>query len=412
MIKDLIQQIERIRDGLVEIARHHAVVAGNPHPNYAESQRNLLHYMALRSHDLRPLQHELSVLGLSSLGRVESHVIASVDAVLSALHSLDGQFACREEPELHSNFEVGNRLLETHSRDLLGLSPSRRTVRIMVTLPSEAETDYTLIHSLVQQGMDVARINCAHDGPAVWERMIRHIRRAEKALGRTCRILMDLGGPKLRTGPVEPGPAVVKLRPERDSFGKVIRPARIWITAANKPISAPTEAAVSLPVSAVWMSKLRQNDQIRFTDARGAHRAMTVVDTPAGGCWAEMDRTAYVTPGISLTRWNSKKDEGETNIGKFQAPLGAIDLAIGDLLILTRQLRSGRGATRDSAGRVLSPAHIGCTLPEVFNDVQTGESVWLDDGKIGGFIEKVETERIFVRITGVRPANWRVSLTS
>jgi pyruvate kinase len=404
MIKDLIQQIERIRDGLAEIARRHVVVAGNPHPNYAESQRNLLHYMALRSHDLRPLQHELSVLGLSSLGRVESHVMASVDAVLAALHSLDGQSACREQRELHNNFAVGKRLLEAHSRDLIGLNPSRRTVRIMVTLPSEAETDYTLIHSLIQQGMDVARINCAHDGPAVWERMIRHIRRAEKALGRTCRILMDLGGPKLRTGPLEMGPMVVKLRPERDSFGKVTRPARIWITAANKPVSAPTEAAVSLPVSGVWKSKLRLGDQIRFTDARGAHRAMTVVDTSAGGCWAEMDRTAYITPGISLTRWNSKKDQKEkTNVGNFRVPSGAINVTIGDLLILTRQLRPGRGATRDSAGRVLSPAHIGCTLPEVFSDVQTGERVWLDDGKIGAFIEKVETERIFVRITQARP---------
>jgi len=48
---------------------------------------------------------------------------------------------------------------------------------------------------------------------------------------------------------------------------------------------------------------------------------------------------------------------------------------------------------------VLSPASIGCTLPDVFDDVQTGERVWFDDGKIGGTIEKVESDRIFIRIT-------------
>src|SRR6516225_9658711 len=124
-MKNLIQQIVALRQDMLEVERRHVATAGSPHRNYEVSQRNLLHYLALRSHDLRPLQHELSVLGLSSLGRVESHVMASVDAVLAALHSLDGQSTCCEEPELHTNFVAGNRLLEAHSRDLLGLNPSR-----------------------------------------------------------------------------------------------------------------------------------------------------------------------------------------------------------------------------------------------------------------------------------------------
>ena len=51
------------------------------HPNYRESARNLLHYLALRRRDLRPLQLRLAKLGLSSLGRAESHVLSAVDAV-------------------------------------------------------------------------------------------------------------------------------------------------------------------------------------------------------------------------------------------------------------------------------------------------------------------------------------------
>lgn len=48
------------------------------HPNYRDSAKNLVHYLAFRRRDLRPLQMRLAELGLSSLGRAESHVLATV----------------------------------------------------------------------------------------------------------------------------------------------------------------------------------------------------------------------------------------------------------------------------------------------------------------------------------------------
>src|SRR5688572_7308706 len=44
-------------------------------------------------------------------------------------------------------------------------------------------------------------LHCAHDNQAAWEAMIVNVRRAEQATGRTerVRVLMDLGGPKVRT---------------------------------------------------------------------------------------------------------------------------------------------------------------------------------------------------------------------
>jgi pyruvate kinase len=57
-----------------------------------------------------------------------------------------------------------------------------------------------MIRTLIERGMDVARINCAHDTPDAWGRMIAHIRRAEAETGFHCRIHIDLGGPKARTG--------------------------------------------------------------------------------------------------------------------------------------------------------------------------------------------------------------------
>ena len=76
----------------------------------------------------------------------------------------------------------------------------------MVTMPGEAAEEPALIRELVEAGMDVMRINCAHDSPKVWERMVKHLRRAERETGRRCALSFDLAGPKLRTGPIGPGP--------------------------------------------------------------------------------------------------------------------------------------------------------------------------------------------------------------
>jgi len=171
----------------------------------------------------------LAALGLSSLGRAESHVLATVNAVLKALHCLAGRSWEPPSPEEGLiDFANGQRLLADHTDSLLGGATPGRGVRIMVTMPSEAADDYTLVHSLLKQGMDCMRINCAHDDAATWLRMIEHLRRAEQALGRSCRVVMDLAGPKLRTGPLEPGPAVIRLRPRRGVYGRVTAPARVY----------------------------------------------------------------------------------------------------------------------------------------------------------------------------------------
>jgi pyruvate kinase len=75
---------------------------------------------------------------------------------------------------------------------------------------------------------------------------------------------------------------------------------------------------------------------------------------------------------------------------------------------LTRALTPGRPASFDSRGRVLSPASIGATLAEVFDDVLPGEKIWLDDGRIGGVIERVEIDRIHVKITHARASGQKL----
>jgi pyruvate kinase len=188
---------------MVELVNAHLPALAGIEVEKRPSASNLLHYLALRRHDIRALQERLAALGLSSLGRTEAHVLSAVGAVLNVLTSLD--FAAPHSQHLAervSERQQGRRLLERNTDLLLGLPPAQRKVRIMVTVPSEAATDYALVRDLLAGGMNVMRINCAHDSPEAWDGIIRNLRQAEQELGKPCKVEMDVGGPKLRTGPI------------------------------------------------------------------------------------------------------------------------------------------------------------------------------------------------------------------
>lgn len=366
-------------------------------PHLRASATNLVSYLALRRHDLRPLQVQLAALGLSSLGRAEGNVIESLDAVRHALSAL------RHGPDRGSRVKPqGPDTLSTRAEALLGPAPRDRKVRIMVTMPSEAAHDYTLIHELVRAGMDCMRINCAHDTSAAWARMITHLRRANRVLGRSCKVAMDLGGPKLRTGPLLPGPAVIKIKPERDEFGRVTAPARVWLTSDAHFRAAPSPAAATLRLPRPWLNSLEIGESLELVDVRASRRVLRVADVTSDGVWLEANKTCYVVPGNELVRTGRKGKRVRGRVGRLDPRDAPIVLQRGETLVVTRDTKPGRPSVRDARGRILTPASISCTLPEVFDDVRSGERIWFDDGKIGGIVQDVQSDRVIVKIDVAR----------
>lgn len=249
--------IERLRRSALDLEREYALELDGLAPELRRSAVNLLHYLAVRHHDIRELQGLLVQLGMSSLGRMEAHAMATLNAVSELLRQLLGHplHPLREFPQSSDvvSFAEGAKLLAHHADVILGPCVPERKTRIMVTMPSEAADDPELVRDLVANGMEIMRINCAHDSPAEWTRMIRHLRRAEKALGRRCRISFDLAGPKLRTGAMEAGTPVAKWKPARNQLGRVVAPA--WVTlAAREAMIAPEPGMIpvqgNLPMTA------------------------------------------------------------------------------------------------------------------------------------------------------------------
>jgi pyruvate kinase len=361
------------------------------------SARNLVHYLALRRGDRRALQEHLAACGLSSLGRAEAQVLQNVDSVLGLLSGVDG-VATGHGPD------EGRALLRAQTDELLGPAPAGRDVRIMVTMPGQAAHDFALVRELVTAGVDCMRVNCAHDDRETWSGILRHLTRANLDTGKHCRALLDLAGPKLRTGPIQSGPPVIRWRPTRDVYGRAVRPARIWLTDAVHLAAAPEPGAPTLSIDAGWLNSVSIGERVTLRDARDARRELTIVSRASGGMWAESEQTAYIVPGTKLRRARHSPGPRTAYVGDLPPTVQPLVLAAGDTLMLTRALEPGRAAVRRDDGTVLQPASIGLTVPEVFDDIRSGEAIWFDDGRIGGLVSAVTPERIDVTITRADPA--------
>lgn len=87
----LIAQLWTLRSAMLEVARQLAPLLARVDAAHATGAANLAHYLAMRRTDLRPLQERLARLGLSSLGRAETHALANLDKVIGILHRLVGR---------------------------------------------------------------------------------------------------------------------------------------------------------------------------------------------------------------------------------------------------------------------------------------------------------------------------------
>ena len=386
--------VEQLRLAALAAETEFAELLDQAAPELRESAYNLAHYLAVRRHDVRPLQEELATLGLSSLGRMEAHVMASLDAVAEAIDAMRGGTGARRHGGAATvGFRSGDALLAEHANATLGPSLENGRTRIMVTMPSEAAADAGLLRDLLATGMDLMRVNCAHDEPQEWVRMIEHMRAAERATGRSCLVGFDLAGPKLRTGPIAGGPRVAHWRPRRDSLGRVVQAARVRLCG---PAAVAADGAI--PVIGDGLARLREGDRVAFTDTRGRARELRVVGCAGGEVCCEADASAYVVPGTAFTVRRRRRVVCRLEVGALPEKREAIVLRPGDRLDLVRGESPGRDAVRDADGRCVEPAVVGCSLPEVFRSVRVGERILFDDGRIGAVVQSVSEDRLALRV--------------
>ncbi len=266
-IAPLISQVEHLIDQAERFSKVHQEALDQVRPSQKLSARNLLHYISLRSQDIRPLQQELGRLGVSRLGRAEAHVMASLSAVRHVLYRLHDELDA-PSPDSELTIEAGIRSTDEQAHRLLGPRHKANQGRVMVTMPTEAGQKGSFIPDLVEAGMTAARINCAKDGPEVWERIVHRAQEAAEEFGRPVKICMDLGGPKLRTGNLHASLP--------NGFIKLWTSDHLWLTRANVPGMAavydshgnlirPAQISCTLPEV---FDRVQVGDPVLFNDGK------------------------------------------------------------------------------------------------------------------------------------------------
>src|SRR5512145_285622 len=371
------------------------------------SRDNLLAYLALRDHDLQDLQLELAEIGLSSLGRLESNVLTSLQRVME---HVGGRFPPTSLALPDS--AKAQTLLAQRSRALLGRPRAGRGTRIMVTLDAGVMRQSHLLEQLLLAGMDIARINCAHDSSADWAQIIDAIRQAENRLtqrgqgvGRRCRILMDLAGPKVRTGSLEVEYRPLKLSVPKDAEG---RPSRLlegyldgdagqseWV---RTPGLLP-HFVIALP-GQKGLAQLQVGETLRFEDARQRARTLYVLERLSPSrVRVGLDGTAYLHEGATI-----RGEHGvELSVGRLTPQPVDLRVQAGDALRLYRNAE--RPGHRQRQGE---PASIGCTLPEALRAVEVGHRIYIDDGKISASVVSVQEQYLELEVTAPRGVPARI----
>ncbi|MBI1424934.1 MAG: pyruvate kinase [Gammaproteobacteria bacterium] len=417
--------LERLHDEVMQLCNHvlhHAALRLDQHADLfdqhalTKSSVNLAHYLALRELDLRPLQEKLAESGLSSLGRAESHVFATLQAVMSMLSQATGKPLPLQCNLPYPAFREGFEILSRNTSQLFGPSNSQHETRIMVTLPTEAASDPRLVEALLEEGMDCARINCAHDSNDIWSRMIDNVRQAAARQRRECRILMDLAGHKVRTGPVALESAAVRIKVKKNRFGLTQQPAQLrFVSEANGSTNqaAPGEVT-TLALPAAILHKLRIGDRLAFHDARGKQRHFHVYASDATGAMlATCNKNTLLHSGARLFV-QRKRGMQFQRIDSFefrdtlQQP-ARITLNPDDELILHASPEPGEAARYTEDGNLIAPAHISCTLSHAISLLSPGDPVWIDDGKISCTVKHVSNDAATLQVlrTGPKGAKLR-----
>ncbi|KAK6135350.1 hypothetical protein DH2020_030910 [Rehmannia glutinosa] len=386
------------------------------HRNYSASATNILHYLALKSLDTEQIKEELSSIGLLNLETVNAHVLSSLAACIQTLissrsDSLLSLKLSSESLPVHKSLndkklDLGMTAMTkraSSNRDLLlGTLSGQKMAHIMVTVGQEVVENDAHITDLINSGTTTFRINCAHGNPEIWSKIIRTVKRCSRLLEKPCRILMDLAGPKLRTGRLKDGPCVVKISPKRNAFGSTVRAAQVWLTPQGAgPPPAHLSPDVILQVDGQdFLDKLEVDDSVKFSDARGKRRTLTILSKypifSGVGFMAECSNTAYVESGTALYIKDKRRKSSVGFVVDVPPSQQFVRLRVGDLLIISRDSSDEQDTSPSSA---VGAHKVTCPSGYLFDSVKPRDPIAFDDGKIWGVVKGTSISEVIVTIT-------------
>ena len=393
------EELKELRQKLLEVRTE----ADRNHPRY-QSLLNLKQYLLLRSKDHTALQEKLFMLSLSSLGRSYAHVAASIDTLYDQLSTSMGKAAIPEseaEKFHHLGIQEAIAAASKNSKALFGgrasSKLSRQSTAVMVTLPSHApDNNGALIRELAGAGVNVFRINTAHDTPETWKAMADIIAaiNADREAGEKLKIFVDLAGPKIRTGTIRRLSLPIAVGSNKREKKLLLLPEG----ATTRPERTDPVTLEKLPAQIVvrkaFFDDLEPNQRLKIVDVNGKKAAITVTEINGTQARCLIDKKVFINESCTLGR---KKEESP--VLNLDTQIDPIRLFANDRLVITEKDLLGRSAERDAEGTVTQPALIGCTFRGMIDHIKEGDHVFIDDGKIGLKVVEKNHESVTCKVT-------------
>jgi hypothetical protein len=116
-LPQLIQGLENLHSEMLNLANDNLPALLHIHKDHQASAGNLLHYLALRRHDIRELQERLASMGLSSLGRTEGHALGGLRTVVGVLSRLNQAASAAGVPLIPVGADCRPSVFERHKWD-------------------------------------------------------------------------------------------------------------------------------------------------------------------------------------------------------------------------------------------------------------------------------------------------------
>ena len=166
-----------------------------------------------------------------------------------------------------------------------------RRTRIVCTI-GPASSSPAVLRTMIQAGMDVARLNFSHGDHDTHRQVAADVREAAEAADRPIALLGDLQGPKIRTGPLE------------SAFQRLVRGRTVLLTSEPRAEGAArveNQIEVSHPE---LVQALRRGDHVLLDDGRielvvrGVADGLAECSVVRGGLLGE--RKGISVPGRSL----------------------------------------------------------------------------------------------------------------
>lgn len=264
----IFNQLETLATDMKSVEDSFVNTLENTHISNRISAVNLIHYLVLRTAEIRQVQEYLHQIGLSSLTSCESHVLSQLNNVL---RWLSPSYVQRDD--IACTFEVAGRIRQEKRELLLGADPYAGRPHIMVTLSSEVANDRMHMEEILLAGMTVARINCAHDNPDVWQQMITTLKKSVAKTGMPCKIYMDLAGPKIRIKSINyKGELYEKL--------KVREQDKLFLIGTISENSNTDEQVIQIEPAEI-ISMIKPGEHVFIDDGKFEAKVMEVSDSRA-----------------------------------------------------------------------------------------------------------------------------------